>query len=134
LNDEKKLNTNESISLAAKSAATECHADDRNYELARRLANILFPIRGRTDITDEPNSHLKQYRLLTSKLRKHIRVVESQMAHNQWSEINYETVPAKSHRLHKSAFKKHDPERYQKYIEDVLANKKQIKSTGVQAS
>lgn len=135
LNDEKKLNNGESVSLAAKWAPTECHADDRNYELARRLANILYP--NESDINSkrmvyEPNSHLKKYRLLTSKLRKHIRVVESQMAHNQWSEINYETVPAKSHRLHKAAFKKHDPERYQKYIEDVLANKKQIKSTGVQ--
>jgi hypothetical protein len=54
------------------------------------------------------------------------------MAHNQWSEIEYQKVPAKSHHLHKAAFKKHDADRYEKYIQDVLQNKTQIKSTGIQ--
>ena len=128
--DECNLQNNLPISLAAKWAPTECHSDDRNYETASRLANILFPSPQHRKSFD--SQHLKQYRLLLSKLRRHIKVVESQMAHNQWSEIEYQKVPAKSHHLHKAAFKKHDTDRYEKYIQDVLQNKTQIKSTGVQ--
>ena len=128
--DEYNLQNNLPISLAAKWAPTECHSDDRNYETAGRLANILFPSPQHRKSFD--SQHLKQYRLLLSKLRRHIKVVESQMAHNQWSEIEYQKVPAKSHHLHKAAFKKHDADRYEKYIQDVLQNKTQIKSTGIQ--
>jgi len=41
--DEYNLQNNLPISLAAKWAPTECHSDDRDYETAGRLANILFP-------------------------------------------------------------------------------------------
>jgi len=124
--DETNL-TNKSgpISLAAKWAPTECHADDREYEFASRLAKLLFP--------DVKKHHaLKAYRQMLTKLRNHLKIVESQMAHNQWSEIEYSTVPAKSHHLHTSAFKKHDPERYNQYLLDLKSNIVTIKSTGLQ--
>ena len=126
--DQASASASASTSLAAKWAPTECHADDRKYEMARRLATLLYPHTNRM----EPNQHLKQYRHLLSRLRAHLQVVERQMAQGQWSDIQYETVPAKSHRLHKAAFAKHDPERYAEYVQAVLANKKSIKSTGVQ--
>lgn len=123
--DEVKYSNQESISLAAKWAPTECHKDDREYEFARRIARILYP-------GNKITHSLKLYRQLLTKLRKHIKVVESKMAHNEWNEIEYSTVPSKSHKLHTAAFKRHDLERYEKYIEDLKQNKTTIKSTGLQ--
>ena len=68
----------------------------------------------------------------STHLRDHIKVVESQMAHNEWTEIEYSKVPAKSHKLHTEAFKRHDLERYQKYLEDLASKKTKINSTGLQ--
>jgi Domain of unknown function (DUF2828) len=125
--DKEALEAIEPISLAAKWAPTECHKDDREYAFASRMAKLLFP-----SYTNSGTAHLKQYRQLLSKLRHALKVVETHMAHNRWSEIEYKTVPAKSHKLHTEAFKRHDPERYQEYLDAVKAKTATIKSTGLQ--
>lgn len=117
LKDNEDFKENKSISLAAKWAPTEKHKDDKSHFLARRLASIIFP-------DNHIKNSLKQYRLLLTKLRNHISITESLMCHNKWNEIKYENVPSKSHLLHKKAFKKHDKERYETYLNDVMSNKK----------
>lgn len=57
------------------------------------------------------------YRRVLSKLRKYIDVVERKMSGGDWKEIAYGKVPSKAHLLYKSAFKKHDAEGYQKYLD-----------------
>lgn len=54
----------------------------------------------------------KHYRKALSYLRNKIKIVESQMSHNQWSEIDYEAVPSKAGLLYRNAFMKHDCARY----------------------
>jgi len=126
------------VTLAAKWAPTESHSDDRNYEFSSRLAKLMFPSTGKQKIglmnlkCAGICGKLKRYRQLLTPLRKHLRIVENQMAHNQWSEIEYSKVPAKSHRIHTAAFKKHDLERYNQYLQDVADRKTEIKSTGLQ--
>lgn len=58
-----------------------------------------------------------EYRKLCVNLRKKIRIVESQMSANEWSEINYSAVPSQASRIYKNAFLKHDNNRYSKFIE-----------------
>ena len=124
-NDHSSFVLKEPITLAAKWAPTEDHADDREYEFASRIAKILFP--------NEKHSYtMKAYRNHLTDLRAYLKIVESQMAHDEWSLIEYGKVPAKSHRLHTSAFKKHDLDRYNLYLENINNNKESIKSTGTQ--
>lgn len=70
----------------------------------------------------------KQYRKILSNLRRKIRIVESKMCSNKWSEINYEGVPSRASMLYSKAFKKHDEERYNAYIESVKKGEKTIKT------
>lgn len=123
--DYENLENNKPISLAAKWAPTEYHADDRNYEFASRMAKIIFP-------HEKISYSMKQYRLMLTKLRTKLRVVENKMSHDLWSTIDYSKVPAKSHHIHTEAFKRHDLERYMQYLDNLKKSKTQIKSTGLQ--
>jgi hypothetical protein len=57
------------------------------------------------------------YRKLIRSIRKKIKVVEEKMSARKWSEIDYSSVPSQASRIYKNAFKKHDEERYDKFIE-----------------
>lgn len=69
------------------------------------------------------------YRRLTSALRKAIKIVESDMSRNNWSEIDYNTVPGGAMKMHNAAFRRHDGERFDEYIFAVNAGQK-IKVNG----
>lgn len=67
---------------------------------------------------------LRTYMGLTPKeLRKLLvertKVVEQQMCAKQWSEIEYAHVPSKAGMMYSNAFRRHDGERYSKFIDDV---------------
>ena len=70
----------------------------------------------------------KQYRKSLSTLRKRIKIVETQMCNNEWDNINYEHVPSKAGMIYSKAFRKHNPEGYEKYLEDVKSGKKKIQT------
>lgn len=57
------------------------------------------------------------YRKTIRKIRKAIKAVEEQMSARNWKEINYSSVPSQASRIYKDAFKKHDEERYDAFIE-----------------
>lgn len=61
----------------------------------------------------------KEYRLLLSKLRSHIDIVERKMTYNRWDEINYPAVPSQAMRIYRNAFFRHSPEKYAKYMTQV---------------
>lgn len=71
----------------------------------------------------------KSYRKTLSKARKELQIVERHMCLNQWSEINYQHVPSKASLKYKEAFKRHDKNRYSKFIEDVKAGKSKINAS-----
>ena len=61
----------------------------------------------------------REYRKCLSKLRSGLRVVEGDMSANRWSEIDYNSVPAKAGLLYRNAFEKHDPDRRRKWLCDL---------------
>lgn len=66
------------------------------------------------------------YRKILADLREYLKVVEHQMSKNQWSDINYETVPSRAGLQYREAFKRHDMERYVQFLEEVAEGKKTI--------
>ncbi len=66
------------------------------------------------------------FKRILRKLRKHIRIVETQMSANEWDNIAYETVPARASMIYRNAFRRHDNERYTEYIDNVMAGKSKI--------
>ena len=61
----------------------------------------------------------KRYRKLISNLRKRLNVVEVKMSANEWSEIEYENVPSRANLFYSNAFKKHDFDRRNAYLNSV---------------
>lgn len=69
----------------------------------------------------------KTYNRMLVKLRKKLNLVETFMCANQWSAINYNSVPSKANLLYRNAFLKHDPERRQQYLNDLKNGKEGVK-------
>ena len=61
----------------------------------------------------------KQYRIALTKLRKRIKVVESQMSANKWEEIEFSEVPSKAMMNYRAAFQRHQPIRFEEYKESL---------------
>ena len=103
-----------SISLLAKWMPSINTSSNEKCALARKLAKAF-------KMTD------KQYRKRLSALRSYLNVVETKMSANNWSEIDYNTVPSKANILYKEAFMKHDEERRQQFLADLEAGKEGVK-------
>lgn len=69
------------------------------------------------------------YRKALSKFRAYLSVVETMMSSNKWDNINYESVPSKAMNNYRSAFAKHDNERFGAYLADVSTGEKKINSS-----
>lgn len=101
--DMQNMNDNKPISILAKwmpSVSTSCAE-------TRRLAKEFVKDLGITE---------RQYRKMLSKLRAHLKVVETYMSKNEWSEINYAAVPSRANLRYNSAFLRHDEERRREYL------------------
>ncbi|MEW8963233.1 DUF2828 family protein [Paraclostridium dentum] len=70
----------------------------------------------------------KQYRKILSKLRGYIDVVEKKMSANEWNKINYSNVPSRAMVIYRNAFYRHDPNRFDEFIENVRQGKEKINS------
>jgi hypothetical protein len=119
--DERKPN----ISLACKWAPTEgSHFDhNTNGRLAQKLAKLMFPN------SSTPN---KDYRLMLTKLRKYLNVVETLMCAGEWDKIDYEKVPSRTMMLNRKAFNKNDEIRFGEYQMNLARGKAKVNSQGVQ--
>lgn len=71
----------------------------------------------------------RSYRKRLSSLRKKLNIVENKMCKNQWDIIDYEQVPSKAMFMYKHCFMEHSFKRFSKYLEEVKANTKEIKSS-----
>lgn len=83
----------------------------------RRRAKIIYNALGMT----EP-----EYRKHLSMLRKHLKVVERDMSANRWDKIDYPAVPSKAGLIYRDAFKRHDAERYEAFLEKVERGEEKI--------
>lgn len=94
------------ISLLAKWLPSENASSSKTKERAKEIIN-------RLEIKP------RDYRKMLSRLRKSLDVVEVKMCDNKWDEIGFNTVPSNANLKYKNAFMRHEPERYQLYIDKV---------------
>ena len=93
-------------SLCAKWLASEYTSSAATRKLARKT-RLAFGM-----------TH-KDYRQMLSGLRRKIDVVERKMCAKEWDKIDYERVPSRAGLIYNKAFRRHDEERYEKYLESV---------------
>lgn len=77
-----------------------------NKEIARKIRNHM-------------GMSSKSYRKMLSRLTN---VVEQKMSNNEWEDINYNHVPSVASARYQSAFMRHDPDGYQKWISSLEEN------------
>lgn len=68
----------------------------------------------------------KQYRKYLSAARAQLKVVETFMCANRWSDIEYDRLPSKASLIYKNSFLSHDNDRYRSFLKDVALGKKTI--------
>ncbi|KAF8658461.1 hypothetical protein HU200_058913 [Digitaria exilis] len=115
------------IGLAAKWCPTPGSSFDRSTLLCEAIARRLFP--RDADMSEEHYSYHALHRLrreVLVPLRKVLELPEVYMSAQRWSELPYTRVASVAMRRYKSLFKKHDEERFGKYLEDVEAGKAKI--------
>lgn len=117
IHDLDQLVYNQPISLLGKWLPSINTSSEKTRKLAKRIAKAV-------GYKDE-----RCYRHLLSILRREIQVTERQMSLNQWERINFEAVPSYAMKNYTNAFKRHQPERFTKYLADVRNNKKEIKAS-----
>lgn len=114
--DLKQMGCGKSCSLLAKWLPTETASSVKTRKLAKcAIKNI-----GMTP---------RQYRKIVSSLREYIRVTERKMSLNEWETIDYSTVPSYAMARYNRAFKKHDEERFSKYIEALNEGKTKVNAS-----
>ena len=105
-NDLIAMDKNEPISLLGKWLPSENASSKETKKLARKIIKLM-------DTTP------RKYRLMLSKLRNYLDVVEVKMCDNKWKDIDYEKVPSLANLKYKDAFLRHDNERRKEYLESV---------------
>ena len=94
---------NKPISLCAKWMPS-CNASSKE---TKRLAEIIIKKFGITE---------RNYRKMLTKLRNHLKIVETYMSKKNWSEIDYSSVPSRANLIYNSAFLRNDEIRRRDYL------------------
>lgn len=94
-----------SVSLLAKWLPS-VNASKKSRTLARRICR-------------EIKLTFENYRKMLSALRQYIDVTEIKTCGGNWKEIDYNKVSSNANARYLKAFMKHDPERRQKYLDDL---------------
>lgn len=110
------LAKNEPISLLGKWLPSENASSQRTKTLAKLVRKGL-------------NMNSKNYRQLLSKLRKHINIVERQMCANEWSEINYESVPSIANIRYRNCFLRNDEDRRREFLNNLQSGNAKINAS-----
>jgi len=102
-NDQLALRRDDPVSILAKWMPSENTSSKSTRKLAHRWITAL----GLTN---------RRYRVLLSSLRNRIGIVERAMSSGDWSSIDYSRVPSRASLIYRSAFGKHDSDRYGAYL------------------
>lgn len=95
-----------SISLLGKWMPSENASSKKTKQLARKLCKLM-------------EMGPRKYRLMLSKLRRYLDVVEVKMCDKRWSDIDYSAVPSLANLRYKNAFLRNDEERRKEFLESV---------------
>ncbi|PRQ39811.1 hypothetical protein RchiOBHm_Chr4g0429291 [Rosa chinensis] len=127
-----KSNQLNKITLAAKWCPSIDSSFDRATLICESIAKKIFPRESNKEYEGVEESHYA-YRVrdrlrkeVLVPLRKALELPEIYMGANQWGKIPYNRVASVAMKLYKDKFKKHDEERFNKYLEDVKAGKAKI--------
>jgi len=86
----------------------------------RRMAQRLAMAWGMTE---------RQYRKSLSALRNYLNVTEVRMTANEWSEIDYPSVPSLANVRYRNAFLKHDEERRMQFLQSLETGEAKINAS-----
>ena len=140
IKDKKNLELNEPISLCAKWAPSENKKYDKRNNISEKIGLYIFNILDNSkELSDEINKKYKfqnKYKefyrkMYLTPLRNKINIIEKLMCNNEWNKIEYAKVPAVASKKFKNAFMKHDEERYEEYLNNVMSGNSKINVTGI---
>lgn len=114
--DIQNLKAGKPISLLAKWLKSE----NASSQETRRLAVMTAKHFGLTR---------REYRKMLSKMRNYLNVVEQKMSANEWKSIDYSAVPSRAMKDYRKAFKRHDPESFDTFIEKVEKGEEKINAS-----
>ena len=116
--DLKNLEDGNAVSLLAKWIKTA----DASSEKTRKLGILTAKKLGYS---------VYDFKRKVRALRKKIGVIESLMSQGRWDEITYSSVPSRAMLLYRNAFLKHDPGRFQEFIDNASQGKEKINSAAL---
>lgn len=71
----------------------------------------------------------ESYRKIRTAALKELRIVEQDMANNEWAAIDYSKVPSRASLIYRDAFKRHDSERYAAFVNSAIKGEKKINAS-----
>lgn len=126
IRDQERMINGKPVSLLAKWIPSEGKFWDKEVGLTKPLCRALFQVE---HVTSYYRKRLRQEYL--TPLRAYINIVESKMCGDDWENIDFSKVPGVAmHRL-KKAFKKHTPEKFQQWLDEVQAGKNKVNAKTV---
>ncbi|CAI9118202.1 OLC1v1019736C1 [Oldenlandia corymbosa var. corymbosa] len=123
---------NNEISLAAKWCPTVDSSYDKATLICESIARKLFPKEKYSEYEGVEESHYvykvrdRLRKEVLVPLHKALELPEVYMSANQWNSLPYKRVASVAMKTYKELFKKHDEERFAKYLEDVKSGKAKI--------
>ncbi len=108
------MKENKSVSLLAKWMPSLNTSSSQTRNTAKALCSAL-------------KMSYKEYRKTLASLRKYLSVVETKIAANDWSEVDYNAVPSQANLKYKEAFMRHDMARRMKYLASLTNNEEGVK-------
>ena len=111
--DRRNLEKGEAVSLLAKWIKTADASSAKTRELgiltARKLGYSVY-----------------DFKRIVRALRRRIGVIETLMTEGRWDEIRYPEVPSRAMMIYRDAFRRHDGERYELFVNRAVAGQEKI--------
>lgn len=123
--DLENLRLKKPVSLLAKWLKSENASSSETKRLGRITAKYFYPN------IKNPDTRSRAYRKDLSALRRYLDVVEVQMSANNWGKIDFEKVPSVAASNYKEAFTKHDPDRYNAFLNAVENGDAKINASAI---
>ena len=114
--DQKAMQEGKSASLCAKWLPSVNTSSLHTRRTAQRLAMAWGMTEG-------------QYRKALSALRNYLNVTEVRMTANEWSEIDYSSVPSLANVRYRNAFLRHDSERRRQFLQSLETGEAKINAS-----
>lgn len=109
---------NESISLLAKWIKTADASSPKTKALGILTAQKL-------------NYSVYDFKRIVRAMRKYLNVVERKMTRDEWSNIEYSAVPSLAMLRYRNAFRRHDEDRFNEFINNAITGKTKINANAL---